>query len=238
MVGNEQKEPAATGEAEAVDEPVEPASSTEPAPSDDAAAAAPSDDAAEPAVPAEASAKQQGQRGSAGSDRPRRPRRVHVSIEDKTKIADDVARKALQLIGVEVEAVEAKVDSEQVALKIGPITRPEGATLDGRAWESLQFLLNKAINRHAIKRTRLNLEADGFRARRSDGLDKMAIAIARKVQQSGKAIAIGPVEPGELRQLASQFNRTSGVNVQTVGEPDRKLLVVAPGGGGRGRRRR
>jgi spoIIIJ-associated protein len=186
-------------------------------------------EAAEAAEPAEAAATP--------PERPPRPRRVHVAIEDKATIADDVARRALTLMGVEVKEIEAKVDGEQVALKIGAITSPEGATLDGRAWESLQFLLNKAINRHAIKRTRLNLEADGFRARRSDGLDRMAASVARKVQQSGRAIAIGPVEPGELRQLASQFNRVSGVSVQTTGEPDRKLLVIAPGGG-RGRRRR
>ncbi len=171
------------------------------------------------------------------TERPRRPRRVHVPIEDKATIANDVALRALTLIGVEVKEIVAKVDDEQVGLKIGPITSPEGATLDGRAWESLQFLLNKAINRHAIKRTRLNMEADGFRARHSDGLDKMAASIARKVQKSGQAIAIGPVEPGELRQLASQFNRVTGVSVQTTGDPDRKLVVISPGGG-RGRRRR
>lgn len=174
---------------------------------------------------------------AAESDGPPRPRRVHVPIEDKATIATDVTRRALALMGVEVESVAAVVDGEQVALTIGPVSKGDRGALDGRAWESLQFLLNKAVNRHAIKRTRLNLEAEGFRPRRSEVLDAVASSIARKVQQTGKAIAIGPMEGGDLRQLATQLNRVSGISVQTTGDQDKRLLVVAPGGGGRRRRR-
>ena len=193
-------------------------------------------DAAAPAAPAasaEASAPENGE-----SDGPMRPRRVHVPLEDKATIATEVTRRALDLMGVEVESVTAVVDGEQVGLTIGPMSKGDGEGLDGRAWESLQFLLNKAVNRHAIKRTRLNLEAEGFRPRRSEGLDGLVSSIARKVQQTGKAIAIGPMEGGDLRQLATQLNRVSGISVQTTGEPDRRLLVVAPAGGGGRRRRR
>lgn len=169
-------------------------------------------------------------------ERPPRPKRVHVAMEAKATIAVDVTRRSLELMGVQVASIEAKVDGEQVGLKVGPVQGSPGEALDGRAWESLQFLLNKAINRHAIKRTRLNLEAEGFRARRSEGLDRVVGSVARMIQQTGRAIAIGPIEGADLRLLATQFNRTSGVSVQTVGEQDKRLLVVAPGGGRRRRR--
>lgn len=176
------------------------------------------------------------QEGEAEPEGSSRPKRVHVPIEDKAVIAAEVTQRALDLMGVEVESVGAVVDGEHVALTIGAITAGNGEALDGRAWESLQFLLNKAVNRHAIKRTRLNLEAEGFRPRRSEGLDGVVSAIARKIQQSGKVIAIGPMEGADLRQLATQFNRMSGISVQTTGEQDKRLLVVGPGGGRRRRR--
>ena len=188
-------------------------------------------------TPVAVSGADTGEPNEGESDGLSRPRRVHVPIEEKATIATEVTRRALDLMGVEVESVAAVVDGEQVGLTIGAITKGNSEALDGRAWESLQFLLNKAVNRHAIKRTRLNLEAEGFRPRRSEGLDAVVSSIARKVQQTGKAIAIGPMEGGDLRLLATQLSRVSGISVQTTGEQDKRLLVVSPGGGGRRRRR-
>jgi spoIIIJ-associated protein len=96
--------------------------------------------------------------------------------------------------------------------------------------ESLQFILNKAINRYALKRTRLSLDTEGFRRRRPEGLDKVAAALAQKVTRLNKSIAIGPIGQGDLRFLTAQLSRSPGVQVQSFGAPDKRRLVIQPAG--------
>jgi len=101
---------------------------------------------------------------------------------------------------------------------------------DTRVLESVQFILNKAINRYALKRTRLSIDAEGFRRRRPEGLDKVAFALAQKVIHLGKAIAIGPLGQGDLRFLTAQLSRQPGVQVQLVGLGDKRRLLIQPAG--------
>lgn len=169
----------------------------------------------------------------------RQQQRTHVSLEDKAEAGQEISARILDLLGVKADEVSALVKDDQVIVQVGEIELPEGKRLEGRTWESLQFILNKAVNRSALKRTRVQVDADGLRSRRGGGLDKVAQAVARKVQQTGKAISIGPLAPQDLRLFSVQFGRTNGVSVRTVGDEEYKKLLIAPStAGGRRRRRR
>jgi len=154
--------------------------------------------------------------------------RLHVSLEEKVEIARQVADRMFSLLGAQMPTIDCRVEDEQVVVRLTELDASLAQAGDTRVLESLQFILNKAINRFALKRTRLSIDAEGFRRRRPEGLDKVAAALALKVMQLGKPIAIGPIGQGDLRFLSAQLARSAGVVVQSFGTPDKRRLVIQP----------
>ena len=164
--------------------------------------------------------------------------RVFVPLEAKADRGVEVAGRILTLLGTRGSTVDGVVEDEQILLRISEFEPGTGHHLDNRAVESLQFVLNKAVNRHADKRTRVNVEAPGFRGRRTDGLEKVAAAVALKVQQLRRPLTIGPMSANDLRTFGHQIGRQGGVEVKADETDDRRLLILpAPGRTGRPKQR-
>ncbi|MFZ4577628.1 MAG: hypothetical protein ACOYOB_04450 [Myxococcota bacterium] len=156
--------------------------------------------------------------------------RLNVTIEEKLDVAQQVSTRLFELLGAGVPGIDCRSEEDQVVVRLAdldPALFPAG---DTRVLESLQFILNKAINRYALKRTRLSLDTEGFRRRRPEGLDKVAAALAQKVTRLNKSIAIGPIGQGDLRFLTAQLTRSPGVQVHSFGAPDKRRLVILPVG--------
>lgn len=154
--------------------------------------------------------------------------RLSVSLEEKAEIARTAAARIFELLGAGMPDIRVAIEEDQVVVHLqglSPQLAPQG---DNRTLESLQFILNKAINKLALQRTRLSLDADGFRRRRPEGLERIADQLAAKVLQLGKSIAVGPLHPGDLRILSQQAVRTEGVRVQPHGQHERRRLVISP----------
>ncbi len=152
----------------------------------------------------------------------------HVSLTEKVAIAQETAQRLFELLGAKMPTVECRADEDQVIVQLSdldPALQPQG---DTRVLESMQFILNKAINRFSMDRTRLSLDTDGFRRRRPEGLDKVAAALAEKSKLLGKSLAIGPLGQGDLRFLTAQLSRTPGLALVHHGAPERRRLVIAP----------
>jgi hypothetical protein len=156
--------------------------------------------------------------------------RLHVTLEEKLGIAGEVAGRLFALLGGKEPGIECRAEEDQVVVQLHELDQALCPPGDTRVLESVQFILNKAINRYALKRTRLSIDAEGFRRRRPEGLDKVAQALAHKVLALGKAIAIGPLGQGDLRFLTAQLSRQAGVQVLAVGVGDKRRLVIQPAG--------
>ncbi len=202
------------------------------------------DEPAESQPPAVTAASEAPAQTQAAAEVPRRkevdderPRRVEVSFEEKAERGEKICRQILTLLGATSDKIASRIEKEQVFVELGTVQCHNEKSLEPRVYESLQFILDKAINRHALKRSRLTLEAEGFRSRNKDGFASIAHAVGRKVKKLGKSIAIGPISGSDLRVFSSQLNRVSGVRVKTVGEADGRRLIVSPGNSRRRRRR-
>lgn len=156
--------------------------------------------------------------------------RLHVSLDEKIAIAREVSTRLFDLLGGNAPAIDVRAEDDQVVVGLADLDAGLCPPGDTRVLESVQFILNKAINRFALKRTRLSVDAEGFRRRRPEGLDKVAQALAQKVLQLGKPIAIGPLGQGDLRFLTAQLGRMAGIQVQAIGIGERRRLVIQPAG--------
>lgn len=154
--------------------------------------------------------------------------RLHVSLEEKVEIARVAATRLFELVGAGMPVIEVAVEEDQIVVRLRDLAPQLRASNDSRILESIQFLLNKAVNKLAIKRSRLSLDADGFRRRRPDAFDQLATLVAARVVALGKAIAIGPLGQTEVRILGHQVERAGGVTVKVEGPHDQRRLVVAP----------
>lgn len=152
----------------------------------------------------------------------------HVTIEEKVEIARATATRLFELLGAPPPQVECRAEEDQVIVQLTGLDAALVPTGDTRGLESLQFILNKAINRFSLDRTRLSLDTEGFRRRRPEGLDKVAAALAAKAHQLGKPMLLGPLGQGDLRFLTAQLSRTAGLAVVHHGLPERRRLVIAP----------
>lgn len=154
--------------------------------------------------------------------------RVHVSMDEKQQIARDTAVKLFSLLGAGMPDMALEADDEQIVVRLQNVPASLVPAGDTRVLESVQFMLSKAINKLALRRTRLTLDADGFRRRRPEGLDRLADALAHKALSLGKPVAIGPLGQGDLRLLASLCAKTPGVSTLAVGPHHLRRLVVQP----------
>jgi predicted RNA-binding protein Jag len=154
--------------------------------------------------------------------------RLSVSLEEKVEIARTAATRIFELLGAGMPEIQVAIEDDQVVVHLqglAPQLAPQG---DNRTLESLQFILNKAINKLALQRTRLSLDADGFRRRRPEGLERIADQLVAKALQLGKPIAIGPLHPGDLRILSQQAVRNEAIRAQPFGQHERRRLVLSP----------
>ena len=184
--------------------------------------------------------------GQAGPDVIDGDRGDDNSLEARTERAAlgvSIAQQICTLMGVQAESISGSVEDDDITVAIDGLSIDPEA-LDGRAFESMQFLLNKAIQRHGGRRNRLTLRVQGVRSRRRESLDKTAAILARRAAQLGRVITLGPLDPADLRGWSVALQRAGGADVTAVGTPEARRIVIAPegvdteAGARRGRRRR
>ncbi|MCQ2428070.1 MAG: protein jag [Clostridia bacterium] len=113
------------------------------------------------------------------------------------------------------------VNGESVGVLIGH----HGDTLD-----SLQYLVNLAANRrdNGVKHDfiRVNLDVEGYRAKREETLRVLARRSAEKVLKYKKSVMMEPMSPYERRIIHSEIQLIPGVSTNSIGSENNRKIVV------------
>ncbi len=105
--------------------------------------------------------------------------------------------------------MEVSIDGEGMGVIIGK----RGATLD-----SLQYLATLVVNKGRTDHVRLKLDTEGYRARRQETLEKLAINLAKKVKRTGHRVVLEPMNPYERRIIHSVLQADRAVETHSDGE--------------------
>lgn len=131
-------------------------------------------------------------------------------------------------MGLEVEIIIAASPEEEnvydVELKgpeMGVLIGKRGQTLD-----SLQYLTNLAINKHAEAYTRVKLDTEDYRKRRKETLENLAKNIAYKVKRTKKPVSLEPMNPFERRVIHSALQNDRYVSTHSEGEEPYRHVVI------------
>ena len=153
-------------------------------------------------------------------------------IEAKETPATAYLKSILEGMGFSGVSVTAKETAEDIYFEItceedyGNIIGRRGETLD-----ALQYLTRLFVNRAEDNNKRVALNVGDYRARREETLKALAKRQANRVLKYGRSTALEPMNPYERRIIHTAIQEVEGVTSHSVGEGDRRRVVITPEGG-------
>ena len=105
---------------------------------------------------------------------------------------------------------------------LGAIIGRRGETLD-----AIQQLTNYSINHGQSKRVRIHVDAEGYRSKREDSLQRLAVKVAGKVVKYRKNMTLEPMNAYERHVIHTALQDYPGVSTYSTGvEPNRRTVVA------------
>lgn len=175
--------------------------------------------------------------------RPPRPRESDPAVMERARaLLEELVRFLVPEATVKVcedQDGSLEIQGETGGLLIGR----RGQTLD-----SIQFLLNKMVYREEVGSSpRIQIDIEGYRARRADALENLALRMAAKARNQGRALRLEPMAAHERRIIHIALEPESGITTESEGRGEHKRVVIIPdnqrrggqrGGGGKSKRPR
>jgi spoIIIJ-associated protein len=176
---------------------------------------------AEPAVPAAAPVSV-----AASEARPAGGDDLTAVAEKAREILQDIVDLmglpgAAEIVGAEGRDVFLQVNGDDLGALIGR----HGATLD-----ALQLLVSVAANNVYNVGARIIVDAEEYRERRRQMLEKMALAEADKVKRTQRELVIPDLKPYERRIVHMVLKDDPDVETYSEGEGEQRQLVITPRG--------
>lgn len=156
------------------------------------------------------------------------------SEEEETEFADageialEFVSDVVAAIGLDVE-VSVEFDEVEEAWNV-EVEGDDAARLvghHGRTLNALQYLTSLVVQRQTGDRQRVNLDADGYKAKRRSSLEQTAREIAAEVVRTGQEAELDPLNAYERRLIHNELAEYPGVRTYSEGEdPDRRVIIA------------
>jgi spoIIIJ-associated protein len=148
-------------------------------------------------------------------------------IQETRKFLDEVLA-AMNVTDVSLTVEEVQDGQYTFRMKgesIGVLIGRRGTTLD-----ALQYLANLVANKHSEKFLRIQLDAEDYRNRRKETLERLADRLAKKAVQSRREVVLEPMGSVERKVIHSYLQERSNVVTYSQGEEPYRKVVIAPRG--------
>ncbi|MFH1347664.1 MAG: RNA-binding cell elongation regulator Jag/EloR [Candidatus Margulisiibacteriota bacterium] len=135
------------------------------------------------------------------------------------EILDKMTFMAMVDLGESGESIELNIKGEDMGRIIGK----EGSTL-----KSLEIILGSIMGRMYGERKRVNIDADGYKQKREQALERLAKEVVDEVVQSGKEKVLPPMSAADRRIIHLFIQDNPKVTSFSKGEGRERRLVIAP----------
>lgn len=172
-----------------------------------------------------------------GGDRNRRPRDGGPQGEDRIEMPIDEQKETLVAF---VRGVATSFDASSTVnlVEEGTTLRAEvqgdelGLLIGNRASTlgTLEELSRTAMHRAAAGRRyhRIQVDVDGYKARRREALAKFAVQVAESVADSGESKALEPMNAADRKLVHDAVGEVDGVETISEGRDPRRHIVIRP----------
>lgn len=120
---------------------------------------------------------------------------------------------------VDGDHVTYELDGENIAILIGK----RGQTLN-----ALQYLVHLAINKESKEYYTVTLDAEGYRGRRRETLESLALKMADKAKRMNKKVALEPMPAFERKIIHSVLQKQGDVSTYSDGTEPHRHIVIKP----------
>ncbi|PAV28491.1 protein jag [Virgibacillus profundi] len=115
--------------------------------------------------------------------------------------------------------VTFEMNGENIALLIGK----RGQTLN-----ALQYLIHLALNKDGKQFYTVTLDAEGYRGRRKETLQSLALKMADKAKRLNKKVALEPMPAFERKIIHSALQERGEVSTYSDGVEPHRHIVIKP----------
>jgi spoIIIJ-associated protein len=124
-------------------------------------------------------------------------------------------------------------ESEETDFVVYQLRGPAAERLaggDGRAADALQLVVNQAALRISEDHKRVVIDVEGDQGEREDLLARAAQRAAKRAQETGRAVALDPMNPKDRRGIHVALRGTPGIATMSIGSGRYRQVLVVPEG--------
>lgn len=160
---------------------------------------------------------------------------VAPSAEEETQLALEVLRKLLELMSIDAEVSvrppETPGDGVGLVKAVLDVRGEDLGILIGRRGDTLgsvQYIVNLIVSRRTKSRAAFAVDVEGYRRRREEGLERLALRMAERVRRTGETVTLEPMPPNERRIVHLVLAEDSSVITSSIGEGEARKVSIAP----------
>ncbi|MBS3921274.1 MAG: KH domain-containing protein [Deltaproteobacteria bacterium] len=148
----------------------------------------------------------------------------------KEEAIDTVRQMMERLLEVMGMKTEVKASERGEDLYVDITGDREGVLIGkhGRTLDSLQFLFNRMVNKQLKEGVKIYIDVNGYKAKRTDSLTKMAARLGEKVKRNGKSLTIGPLNSHDRRIIHLALKEDPTLDTESLGEGEMKRIRIIP----------
>jgi predicted RNA-binding protein Jag len=174
-----------------------------------------------------------------------RPRRDDVDSEDSQPLSDEPSvgsaigeigeigkfvLGALERMDLGPFEIVESAEDELIAFELKGPGAQALASGEGRAVDALQLLANQVAARQGPDRQRVVIDVEGNAEAREEFLTKLAERIAKRAIQTGRPVALDPMNGRDRRTIHMALRDEEGIATMSEGEGRYRQVVVVPEG--------
>ncbi len=167
------------------------------------------------------------------------PAKIRVSFEEPDDIitlTENFLKGLLEKMGSDAVPVLEQKDENTIYVnltgeKLGMLIGRRGETLD-----AIQHIANYAMNRVSEKHVHISVDAENYRSKREESLQRLAEKVAAKVLKYRKNMTLEPMNSYERHVIHTALQDYEGVSTFSTGtEPNRRIVVAFGNNSGLGK---
>ena len=149
-----------------------------------------------------------------------------VELSEPAKI-QDFLQNLLSKMGLSCQ-VELNEAEDAVALNVVGDDASAVIGYRGETLDALQYLCSLMLNGRREGFRRVNLDAEGYRAKREKALQKLARNLELKVKRTGREHKLEPMNPYERRVIHTTLQNSQYVTTQSEGQGSARHVIISP----------
>ncbi len=153
-------------------------------------------------------------------------------VPDDNINLSEIARSTLQSIvdGIGFGGTAVIVDSSDEFINLNIEGGDSGVLIGkhGQTINAIQYVVILIVNKHLAKRVRINIDVEGYRARRAETLTNRAKDLADKVRESGEEAVLEPLDASERRIIHTALADDPDVCTYSEGMEPERYIVISP----------